>query len=424
MQDSLPTRGSFVHNCRFRKEFLAQFLEIRAMTLRIAGPLATEDLVISATEDTSPPKWHLAHTTWFFERMILRRFVPGYQEFDPNFDFLFNSYYETVGAFLPKKSRSHLSRPSSDSILAYRRAVDQAIENFVHEGISFEEALPILQLGLHHEQQHQELLLMDIKRNFFANPIFPVYRPTKAEEQKQLSPGFVKFQGGLQEIGFRGDGFAYDNELGRHKVWLEPFSLGNGLVTNGEFLEFIEEGGYENPRLWLSDGWAAKKAECWQAPLYWKKVKGQWKEYSLAGLATLDPARPVSHISYFEALAYAHFRSARLPTEFEWEHAASQSDVTGPFLDEGCLIPQNSGSLGGVHGSLWQWTQSAYLPYPRYQPFAQELAEYNGKFMCNQMVLRGGSFGTPLSHYRPTYRNFYYPHMRWQFCGLRLARDE
>lgn len=406
-----------------------RFQAVRAATESLCAPLSAEDASVSVTADTSPAKWHLAHTTWFFERFLLQRFDREYQPVHPAYDFLFNSYYES-SHYLPKTQRPFLSRPSLAEILAYRAVVNERLE-FVRQHLApsqradFEE---ILEIGGHHEQQHQELMLMDIKQNFFLNPLRPSYR--EGRHPFTLIPahkgGFVSFAGGLTTIGARRDGFVYDNELGRHQVWIEPFQLARDLVTNGEYLQFIEEGGYDDPLYWLSDGWAAKKKFGWTAPLYWTKEPIGWSVMTLAGPKPLVPSDPVCHVSYFEAQAFARWRGVRLPTEFEWELAAQNEPVSGAFLESGVLQPVHekaSGELSGLHGSVWQWTQSAYLPYPRYQPFAHGLGEYNGKFFSNQMVLRGGSCVTPRGHYRSTYRNFYYPHMRWQFAGFRLAKD-
>ena len=405
----------------------ARFQEIRRVTERIVAPLTTEDSVVSSTGDTSPPKWHLAHTTWFFERMLLRRFIPEYETRRPEYDYLFNSYYETAGAFLPKRKRAELSRPGLAEILEYRAEVSEAVSRAWSKLQKNSAALNVLELGLQHEQQHQELLLMDIKRNFFANPLRPTYRKGEARPRRlPRVPRFLEFGGGKHEIGFAGEGFAYDNESGRHPVWVSPFALSRDLVSNGEFLEFVESGGYQDPRHWLADGWDQVRRESWSAPLYWQKEGGTWREMTLAGMQPLDLAQPVCHVSYYEALAFAHWKGARLPTEAEWEVAAATVPVRGHFLEEEDFQPRppaDEEGLAQMHGTLWEWTGSAYLPYPGYRPYEQELAEYNGKFMCNQMVVRGGACVTPQSHYRPTYRNFFYPQMRWQFCGFRLARD-
>ena len=390
------------------------FMRARQATLQLVEPLSEEDMLLSSTPDTSPPKWHLAHTTWFFESFILREFEPNFEPFHQRFDYLFNSYYETLGDFLPKKDRGLLIRPTLNQIIDYRRQVDNRIFNLlqVTTGEDLEIISALLELGIHHEKQHQELLLMDIKLNFFSNPLLPAYAPiplalalhpqrTQAAEQI-----WGEYPGGLVQIGADPDaGFCYDNEGGVHRVWIEPFQFSLDLVTNAEFMQFIEDGGYEDPQYWLSDGWAAVQKNKWKHPLYWIDENGAWKEFTLYGQRELELDEPVSHVSYYEAQAFAKWAEARLPTEFEWEYVSGLEGY--PFH----------------HGKLWEWTQSAYLPYPGHEAVSGALEEYNFKFMCNQFVLRGGSFATPPEHYRHTYRNFYYPDMRWQFCGFRLARD-
>jgi ergothioneine biosynthesis protein EgtB len=390
------------------------FLQVRQSTDNIVAPLSDEDMLLQSTPDTSPPKWHLAHTTWFFENFILREFEENFVPFHPRFDFLFNSYYDTLGEYLPKNERGHLVRPTMHQITDYRTQVEQRVIALLNSvtGEDLETIQTLIQLGMHHEMQHQELLLMDIKRNMFSNPLLPAYAPiplalalhphTTVEEKV-----WGEYPGGLVQIGADPEaGFSYDNEGGQHRVWIEPFQFSLDLVTNAEYMEFIEDGGYEDPALWLSDGWAAIKKNGWKHPLYWiPSDKGGFKEFTLYGVRELEMDEPVSHVSYYEAQAYAKWAESRLPTEFEWEYVSGLEGY--PFH----------------HGKLWEWTQSAYLPYPGYEPIAGPLEEYNGKFMCNQMVLRGGSFATPPGHYRHTYRNFYHPEQRWQFSGFRLARD-
>ena len=403
---------------------LARFLSVRARTEALAAPLSPEECQVSVTGDTSPPKWHLAHTTWFFERMVLSANLPDYRPFDPAYDFLFNSYYETVGAFLPKKRRPQIARPGVAEILEYRRVITARVEEFLRAGAPAE-ARAVIELGVNHEEQHQELLLMDIKQNFFVNPLRPAYRKqTAAPAASAPYFAFREFGEGLHHFGHAGADFAYDNEGGRHRAWLEPYALGSRLVTNGEYREFVEAGAYRDPRLWLADGWDYLRDQKVSAPLYWEARDGAWFEFTLAGERELDPAAPVSHISYYEAAAFAQWKGARLPTEYEWE-AAAPKEVRGQFLESDSPAPAaaSAGPLAQFHGTLWEWTSSAYLAYPGYRPYDSSLAEYNGKFMCNQMVLRGGSFATSRPHYRPTYRNFFYPPMRWQFGGFRLARS-
>ncbi len=417
------------------RNFLKEkFRRVRKTTETICKPLTSEDCLISATDDTSPPKWHLAHTTWFFEHFILRQQERDFPTFNPTYNYLFNSYYKILGAHLTKKNRSLLSRPSLEEIHQYRSSTDQAILSLLNhcDDKIFNQIKPLLEVGINHEQQHQELLLMDIKQNFSSLPFPTVYcereLPSLGTQANQPSGRWKYFQGGLVEIGHGLRDFHYDNEAGRHRVWLEPFQLFTHLVTNGEYLEFIEAGGYDKPEHWLSDGWDLIQKTGWKHPLYWTKEKEEWKVMTLHGVHALRLSDPVAHVSYYEAQAFAHFRRARLPTEAEWETVAKSERALGHFMSESVFHPRSGGSstlsdFQDLHGTLWEWTQSAYLPYPGFIPFSENLGEYNSKFMCNQFVLRGGSCVTPSDHYRVTYRNFYYPHMRWQFSGIRLARD-
>lgn len=393
--------------------------------------------MVQSSAETSPAKWHLAHTAWFFESFILREFLPGYRLFNADFQWLFNSYYETFAPFPEKRLRASFSRPGLDEVLRYREHVDSGIEQLLAGGNPEPEALKLIELGVNHEEQHQELLLTDILHAFFTNPLRPAYLDDDVQirDRGHLAGElrFQRFEGGLREAGHAGDGFCFDNELPRHRVWLEPYSLGTRLVTCGEFAEFMADGGYRRPEFWLSAGWAAVQSNGWQAPLYWTNESGGWSLFTLRGeqpLANMASA-PVSHVSYFEADAYARWAGRRLPTEFEWEAAAqdsmSASPVTGNLLDSGRLLPvpavaldQDQG-LTQLFGDCWEWTASAYLGYPGYVPLAGSLGEYNGKFMSGQMVLRGGSCLTPARHIRATYRNFFAPETRWQFSGIRLA---
>lgn len=412
---------------QLENKLLERFNQVRSKTEDLCYPLREEDYILSVTEDTSPPKWHLAHTTWFFEEFFLKKYVPGYKVFDERYSFLFNSYYKRLGEYLPKSKRSSLSRPSVKEVFEYRYHVTQKV---LENAASHDEGWDIIEIGLHHEQQHQELLLMDIKRNFFDNPLRPSYNRTElAVVSLRLETKWVSHVEGLYKIGVEKDSplFAYDNEKDSHQVWVDGFDLSSHLVTNGDFLSFIEEGGYENPLLWLSDGWDVKTKEGWTAPLYWEKKLGFWQSMTLSGMKSLDLNAPLCHVSYYEAQAYAHWKGCRLPTEQEWEVAALREKIQGHFLEDEHYDPRpemkSSSNYQQLHGTLWEWTQSAYLPYPRFKSIGHGLSEYNEKFMCNQMILRGGSCLTPKSHYRPTYRNFYYPHMRWQYAGLRLAKD-
>jgi ergothioneine biosynthesis protein EgtB len=379
----------------------ARYREVREATVRLAAPLAPEDQAVQSMPDASPTKWHLAHTTWFFEAMVLAPFDRAWRPVDERYAYLFNSYYEAVGPRPPRPSRGLITRPTLDEVHAYRRAVDGGMERLLAAGPPAE-ALARAELGLHHEQQHQELILTDAHHALWSSPLQPAYaeaaRPPAAEA---APPGWIRRGEGMVEVGHDGPGFAFDNERPRHRVFLESHELADRPVTAGEFLRFIEDGGYRRPELWLSDGWSAVQSGGWRAPMYWeRRGGGEWRAFTLAGWRPVDPHAPVSHVSHFEADAYARWAGARLPTEFEWEQAAP----------------------GRKSGEVWEWTASAYLPYPRFRPLEGALGEYNGKFMSGQMVLRGGSRLTPPSHVRPTYRNFFPPATRWQMSGFRLAR--
>ncbi len=377
---------------------LEKFKLVRDHTESLCKPLMTEDYVVQPIAQISPPKWHLGHTTWFFETMVLKKYQQGYKEFHPEFNFVFNSYYETVGARVIRTDRGNLSRPSVKDIYAYRKYVNEAMEKLM-EGELPEEAESIIEIGLNHEQQHQELLLTDIKYILGNNPLFPLYDENYIEDQPNSDEGYINMKEGLYEIGFKGVGFCYDNELKPHKVYLENYQISRRLVTNGDYLEFIQDGGYEKFNFWHSDGWAWAK-ESKKAPLYWHKIDDQWHEYTLAGLKLLDRDATLRHINYYEAFAYAQWKGRRLPTEAEWEAAADQFNW----------------------GSRWEWTESSYLPYPGFSKLPGALGEYNGKFMVSQKVLRGASVATPKGHSRKTYRNFFYPNERWQYTGIRLAK--
>jgi ergothioneine biosynthesis protein EgtB len=398
----------------------------RALSSALAAPLSDEDQVVQAMDDASPTKWHLAHTTWFFEAFLLKRFLPGYQLFDERFEYCFNSYYESVGPRHPRPKRGLLTRPSAEEVRAYRAYVDEALARLC--GALSPEAAALIELGINHEQQHQELLLTDILALFAAEPLKPAYREAdpgvRACEAVQLE--WVAFEGGIFEVGHDGDGFAYDNEGPRHEELIRPFALANRCVTNAEWIEFIEDGGYATPTLWLADGWNTVKSEEWRGPLYVEEAEGGYGQMSLLGFRPVDPAAPVTHVSYYEADAFARWAGCRLPTEFEWEIASASVKLQGRTLGAGHLraLPAQPGDgLQQMFGDVWEWTQSAYLPYPGFKAAPGAVGEYNGKFMCNQFVLRGGSCATPEGHVRRTYRNFFYPHQRWQFMGLRLAKD-
>jgi ergothioneine biosynthesis protein EgtB len=398
--------------------------------MRLAEPLTPEDMMVQSCPEASPAKWHLAHTTWFFESFVLREFLPGYRIFNADFSWLFNSYYESFSPFPDKKLRASFSRPALAEILNYRAHVDAAIEQ-LFERDPEPEALRRIELGANHEEQHQELLLTDILHAFSTNPLQPKYREPGSEgtgKPAEIRPlEFELFDGGLREAGHAGVGFCFDNEMPRHRVWLEPFALGQRIVTCGEYAEFIADGGYSKPELWLSAGWATIKAEGWRAPLYWTENDGAWSVFTLRGEMPLKQiaAAPVSQVSYYEADAYARWAGKRLPTEFEWEVAAEGQPVEGNLLDSGNLMPVPTALVQKGRptqwGDCWVWTSSAYLGYPGFRPLDGTLGEYNGKFMSGQMVLRGGSCVTPAAHIRSTYRNFFSPETRWQFSGIRLA---
>lgn len=405
-----------------------EFENIRRQSLELCRPLSAEDMMVQSCAEASPAKWHLAHTTWFFETFLLREFLPGYQEFHPDFLWLFNSYYNSVSDQPEKKLRASFSRPPVEAILAYRDHVEAAMERLLCTTTS-EAVESRVVLGLHHEQQHQELLATDIKHALWTNPLRPGYleTPFDASPASATPVDWIEYEGGLIDIGHSGKGFSFDNELPRHPVYLRPFALGSRLVTCAEYLAFLEDGGYRRPELWLSAGWDAVKAEGWSAPLYWRQSEGNWLAYTMHGEQPLHALlqTPVCHVSYFEADAFARWAGKRLPTEAEWELAAESLPVAGNLLESGLLHPCALTSSGAgpqqMFGDVWEWTQSAYLGYPGFQSVPGALGEYNGKFMSGQMVLRGGSAVTPSSHIRPTYRNFFSPATRWQFSGIRLA---
>ena len=411
----------------------ARFATVRAASLSMCAGLSPEDCNLQAIPETSPAKWHLAHTTWFFETFVLEPFSAGYLPANPLYAVLFNSYYNGIGEQYPRAQRGLLSRPTLDEVYAYRQAVDAAVLGLL-EDVGDKEGDLIharIELGLHHEAQHQELLLTDIKYNLFQNPLFPVYREQEtmgsSTTDVALPLRFIDCAGGEVDIGHAGNDFCFDNELPRHAQLVRPFRLASRLVTNGEFLAFIAAGGYTDPQHWLADGWHDVQTNKWSQPLYWGKVDGHWFEYTLNGLQPLDESLPVSHISYFEAQAFATWAGKRLPTEAEWESVAQKQRPTGNFVDAGQLHPLTSqGSedeIGQLYGDCWEWTNSAYLPYSGFKPAAGAVGEYNGKFMSGQIVLRGGSCMSRAFHVRSSYRNFFYPRDRWQCAGFRLAED-
>jgi ergothioneine biosynthesis protein EgtB len=425
MLAAAPPRPSPLPN---RHAVWQRYREIRADSERLAAPLAIEDYVVQAMPEVSPPKWHLAHVTWFFEHFVAAPYARGYRPFHPQFGYLFNSYYETVGEFFPRLERGLLARPTVDEVYRYRAHVDGVVGELI-DTVSdrcWDEVARRIELGLHHEQQHQELLLTDVKYNFAFNPLRPVYRPAD-EDGVTLRAATVRPVGwrehweGVASIGHDGQEFAFDNERPRHRVFLERFRIADRPVTNGEYLAFIDDGGYARPDLWLSEGWKAVKERGWTAPLYWARDGGEWRQMTLAGMRLTDERQPVCHVSYYEADAFARWAGKRLPTEAEWETAAAAAAIAGNFRESGRLHPAPVDGDARFFGDVWEWTASAYSPYPGYRPLAGSLGEYNGKFMVNQYVLRGGSCVTPASHIRTTYRNFFYGPDRWQFTGIRLA---
>ena len=409
-----------------------RLFDTRRRSLELAAPLTPEDMTVQVMDDASPAKWHLAHVTWFFETFILAKYFPGYRLFDAAFNYCFNSYYESQGLRQPRPKRGVLTRPSSERVFAYRGHVDAALAELFAAGLERDgEVARVIEVGINHEQQHQELLLTDILALFASNPLRPAYRPRQRPALHPAGPcdlGWIDFAGGIHEIGQDGGRFAWDNETPRHKVLIHPFRLADRLVTNGEWLEFMCDGGYATASLWLADGWSTVNRDGWRAPLYWERRDGEWCAMSLEGVQPVEPAAPVHHVSYYEADAFARWAGKRLPLESEWEVAAEAMPAVGDPFSTGALRPPPASSPPDgrprqMFGNAWQWTQSAYLPYPRYRPLAGALGEYNGKFMVGQQVLRGSSCLTPHGHSRTTYRNFFYPHQRWQVMGLRLASE-
>ncbi|MBQ4798894.1 ergothioneine biosynthesis protein EgtB [Pseudoalteromonas sp. MMG006] len=409
-------------------ELVKRFIGIRSNSLNIIASLSAEDCQLQAMADASPTKWHLAHTTWFFETFLLSAHDEQYSVFNPHFKMLFNSYYNGIGEQFKRANRASLSRPALDEVIAYRDYVDKHVTQLLNTSLS-DDIKNIIELGLNHEQQHQELMLMDIKYNFSVNPLYPQYlSPSQLYTDKQAdieAMEFIEFDQAIINIGTNAETeFAYDNEQPKHQVLIHPFSFANRLVTNGEYLAFINAGGYNTADYWLSDGWANIQANELTQPLYWQCINGQWYEFTHYGLQPLNLNAPICHISYFEASAYANFVKARLPTEFEWEYAA-QNSATNKTIDDNSMPAPAKGeaNIEQLSDACWQWTNSAYLPYPGFKPIEGVAGEYNGKFMNNQMVLRGGCVLTPNNHLRQTYRNFYYPHQAWMCSGIRLAKD-
>jgi ergothioneine biosynthesis protein EgtB len=425
MNDRLP-----LHSLRGAAEaapppLAARYRSIRSVSEALAEPLTAEDCAIQSMPDASPVKWHLGHTSWFFETFVLRPHLAGYAPFDPAFGFLFNSYYNAIGDRHPRPQRGLLSRPSLEAVRAYRAHVDAGMAALLGRDAPF----ALIELGLNHEQQHQELILTDVKHLLSCNPLKPAYRTWRdaLDASRAAPPSWIEFEAGLVEIGHDGSDFAFDNEAPRHRVYLNPYALASHPVTNAEYAEFIADGGYRRPELWLSEGWDWVNTNAVAAPLYWEWNGAEARQFTLHGMLAVEPGAPVCHVSLFEADAYARWAQARLPTEAEWESAAAQTEIDGRFLEDGFRHPRpatrGGAQLAQLFGDVWEWTRSAYAPYPGFRPADGAIGEYNGKFMCNQYVLRGGSCATPRSHIRPTYRNFFPAAARWQFSGFRLARD-
>lgn len=413
-----------------QSQLSGRYQAVRRQTGELAKGLSDADATVQSMEDASPAKWHLAHTTWFFETFILAAQDPDYVCFDDTYALLFNSYYEGAGERWTRHRRGLLTRPALADVRAYRAHVDAAMLLLIEHGLDGE-AARLIDIGLNHERQHQELLLTDILHLFAQNPLHPAYRanlPAAVNDRVPGEPRWIGFDGGIFTAGHQGDGFAFDCETPAHEVLLRPFKLASRAVTNGEWLEFMADGGYAQPAHWLSDGIARARAEGWDAPLYWRLVEGAWFTMTLAGLQPVDPAAPVTHVSYFEADAFAQWAGKRLPTEFEWERAATGQAIAGNLAETGLMRPspqggQTDGALAGLFGDVWEWTASPYSPYPDFRPLPGTVGEYNGKFMSGQMVLRGGSCASHGDHLRASYRNFFQPEKRWQFSGLRLAES-
>jgi ergothioneine biosynthesis protein EgtB len=405
---------------------LSAFARVRARTIDLARPLSEEDCCVQSMPDASPVKWHLAHTTWFFETFVLEKYERRFRPFNSAFRVLFNSYYNAVGEKHPRPQRGLLTRPALSDVYEYRRNIDDRIAKLLSTSVADDELGALMALGLNHEQQHQELILTDVKHLLWMNPLKPAYRGRRAETRAPgVAMAWLELSGGVVEIGHDGNGFCFDNELPRHRQYVHPYRLASRLVSNGEYLGFVEEGGYRNPLLWLSEGWDWVQANGLEHPIYWARSDEGWTEFTLEGVHALDPDLPVVHVSYFEAEAYARWAGARLPTEAEWENAAIDQPVAGNLANSDAFHPRagNAPGLRQLFGDTWEWTQSSYSPYPGYRATEGAIGEYNGKFMVNQYVLRGGSCATPDDHIRATYRNFFPAAARWQFSGVRLAKD-
>lgn len=423
-----PTSESI--SSRLSKDHLLQHVNtVRAFSLYLCEPLETEDFVIQASEFASPTKWHLAHTSWFFETFVLEKFQDDFESLHPQYAYFFNSYYLQTGVPFTRAKRGVLSRPTVKEVFEYRQYVNEELEKFIESASeeTWKEAAKVIEIGIHHEQQHQELILTDLKYMLGQNPLLPVYREAEHKPAPEVGPmNWVPFEEQITEIGNTGNEFTYDNEHPRHRTLVQDFELADRLVKNGEYLEFIKDDGYSRSELWLDEGWSAVNKNEWKAPLYWFKRDGKWMQFTLSGAREVELGEPVSHVSYYEADAFARWKGVRLPTEQEWEHACGDLPVDGNFVEEENLHPaalqSSAQKLKQMYGDVWEWTMSAYAPYPNYKPLPGALGEYNGKFMANQYVLRGGSCATSQTHIRKTYRNFFHADARWQFSGIRLAR--
>jgi ergothioneine biosynthesis protein EgtB len=412
-----------------REHLIARFKAIRDFSHQLTEPLEIEDFVVQAMENTSPTKWHLAHVSWFYETFLLDKVYDDYESLHPQYAYIFNSYYLQTGEPHTRSKRGLLTRPTVREVFEFRDYVNKEVLKFLENATreQLEEYGPVIEIGNNHEQQHQELMVTDFKYMFAQNPLYPAYKELNLPESKEVPPlDWVAYDEGIYQIGNEGDEFTYDNEHPRHREFLEAFELSDRLITNGEYMEFMEDGGYERSELWLDDGWATVNEKGWDSPLYWKNRDGEWHYFTLSGMRKVDPNEPVTHVSYYEADAYARWAGARLATEAEWEVAAGELPYEGNFVEEGHFHPRplqgTSAGLKQIYGDVWEWTKSAYDAYPGYEPLPGALGEYNGKFMCSQYVLRGGSCATSETHIRKTYRNFFYPDARWQFNGIRLAR--
>jgi ergothioneine biosynthesis protein EgtB len=428
--ETAPGASTHCESANRGSQFASAYHRVRDFSVKLCTTLEPEDCVVQTVPEVSPTKWHLAHTSWFFEAFVLMEAVPGYAPISPEYAYLFNSYYNAAGKMHCRPKRGLISRPTLRQTWEYRSRVDAFMDRVFEDSGLTEKFALVITLGLHHEQQHQELMLTDIKHVFSENPLRPVFRERPLLAAAPVPPiRWQTFTAGVYDIGYTGDEFCYDNEGPRHRQFVEAFQLASRLVTNGEYLDFIEDGGYQRPEFWLSLGWYTVNEQRWGAPLYWERRNGSWSTFTLSGMRELNRSEPVCHVSYFEADAFARWVGARLPTEFEWEVAAADLPRAGNFVDDEIFHAKpleetaTGEPLEQMFGDVWEWTRSSYAPYPGYAPVAGALGEYNGKFMCNQYVLRGGSCATSRSHVRKTYRNFFPPQARWQFMGIRLARE-